>query len=66
MIAGYLNEYEQVLYTACWRARAASGARPPQIVDTEDPYDPGSNFWVVDSGTGCARHVKYKAAMALN
>ena len=55
MIAGYTTKDGQVFCTECWPAQAAAGARPSRVLQSEDPEDPGSNFWVVDDCKGCHR-----------
>lgn len=66
MIVGYINDAEQVFCTECWSAQATAGARPSQVLDSDDPDDAEANFWVVDACAGCGRQVKYQAATALN
>jgi hypothetical protein len=66
MIVGYIDQEERIFCTGCWPSEAAAGARPCQLLDSEEPDDPGDNFWIVDPCSACGRHVKYKAATALN
>jgi uncharacterized membrane protein len=66
MIVGYLDEKEQVVCTDCWKVRVEAGARPRQLLDSEDPNDPRANFSVVDACSACGREVKYQGATALN
>jgi hypothetical protein len=66
MIVGYIDQEERVFCTECWPSKTATGSRPSQLLDDEDPQDPHANFWVVDACTACAREVKYQSAMALN
>lgn len=66
MTVGYINRAEQIFCTECWFAQAAAGARPSQVLQSEELDDPCDNFWVVDACQGCGRQVKYKAATVLN
>lgn len=66
MIVGYINHEEQIFCTNCWPSQVEAGAHPRQLLDSEDPDDPGANFWVVDPCTASGHEVKYQALTALN
>ncbi len=66
MIVGYIDQEEHVFCADCWRIQATEGGRPSQILDDEEPDDPGDNFWIVDPCSSCGRQVKHKALTTLN
>lgn len=53
MIVGYLDQHEQLLCTACWPLHVEAGSKPCRILDSEEPDDPGDNFWIVDPCADC-------------
>lgn len=65
MIVGYCDMNDAVYCTECWSAHAAAGAHPGQVLQSEEAYDPGDNFWTVDECTDCRRQVKYKGVDAV-
>lgn len=42
MNVGYVDEDEAVVCSACWPARFSSGARPAQLLDSDDKVDPAA------------------------
>jgi hypothetical protein len=66
MIVGYLKGTEEVYCAECWPTQAAAGARPSLVLQSEEPDDPGDNFWVVDDCRGCGCRVNYKGVTVLN
>ncbi len=66
MIVGYTNKDEHVFCAECWSVEAVAGARPSLVLRSEEPDDPGDNFWVVDDCRSCGQKVKYKSTMTLN
>jgi hypothetical protein len=66
MIVGYINQEEQIFCADCWRSQAEAGARPAQVLDSDDPHDPSANFWIVDNCADCGGQVKYQDATTLN
>ena len=66
MIVGYIDHRERVVCADCWRRHADVGARPAQVLDSDDPRDPDARFWVVDACTSCGRRVEYQDAMPVN
>jgi hypothetical protein len=65
MIAGYVDKHDAVFCADCWVKERAAGKSPDRVLDTEDPDDPGNNFWIVDNGESCGREVKYQATRML-
>jgi hypothetical protein len=68
MIAGYINDRDDVFCPGCWQGRAAGGASPTRVLVTENPADPddNDNFWIVDICAECAAQVKYKGVTLLD
>jgi hypothetical protein len=65
MIVGYIDTEGQVYCVECWRSRAKAGAHPREVLDSDDPNDPGTNFWVVDDCSACGYRVKHLSATTL-
>jgi hypothetical protein len=65
MIAGYVDRDDLVFCAECWLKRLPAGSGPDHVLDTVDPDDPGSNFWIVDNCESCGREVKYQATRML-
>jgi len=65
MIVGYIDHEGQVYCVECWRSRAKAGAHLREVLDSEDPNDPGANFWVVDDCSACGYPVKHLSATML-
>jgi hypothetical protein len=49
----------------CWPKQRQEGNSPDRTLDTEDPEDPGNNFWIVDNCETCGHEVKYRAIKML-
>jgi hypothetical protein len=65
MIAGYVDKHDAIFCADCWVKKRATGRSPDRVLDTEDPDDPGNNFWIVDNCVSCGREVKYQATRML-
>ena len=65
MIAGYVDKHEVIFCADCWPKQKQEGNSPDSTLDTEDPADPGDNFWIVDNCETCGQEVKYRAIKML-
>lgn len=66
MNVGYIDAEEAIVCSACWPRRLESGARPLQLLDSDDDVDPENNFWIVDNCAKCDREVKYRSIRTLD
>jgi hypothetical protein len=65
MISGYVDQDELIFCADCWVKKRPEGSSADRVMDTEDPEDPGDNFWIVDNCEGCGKEVKYRSIRML-
>jgi len=63
---GYVDTEEAILCSECWPDRLSSGARPAQLLDSDDDLDTENNFWIVDNCADCNHEVQYRSIKMLD
>lgn len=66
MKVGYVDTEDELVCSSCWSERLSSGARPGQVLDSDDELDPENNFWIVDNCAACGTEIKYRSITTLD